>query len=32
MRYNLQPKEACADAGYGSEENYAYMEANGTEA
>ena len=32
MRYNRQPKEACADAGYGSEENYAYMEANGIEA
>ena len=32
MRYNRQPKEVCADAGYGSEENYAYMEANGTEA
>ena len=32
MRYNRQLKEVCADAGYGSEENYAYMEANGTEA
>ena len=32
MRYDRQPKEVCADAGYGSEENYAYMEANGTEA
>ena len=31
-RYNRQPKEGCADAGYGSEENYAYMEANGIEA
>ncbi len=32
MRYDRQLKEVCADAGYGSEENYAYMEANGTEA
>ena len=32
MRYNRQLKVVCADAGYGSEENYAYMEANGTEA
>ena len=31
-RYNRLPKEGCADAGYGSEENYAYMEANGIEA
>ena len=31
-RYEHMPKECCADAGYGSEENYAYMEANGIEA
>ena len=31
-RYDRLPKENCADAGYGSEENYAYMEANGIEA
>ena len=31
-RYNRLPKEGCADADYGSEENYAYMEANGIEA
>ena len=32
MRYDRLPREGCADAGYGSEENYAYMEANGIEA
>jgi hypothetical protein len=31
-RYGHMPKECCADAGYGSEENYAFMEANGIEA
>ena len=31
-RYGHMPKECCADSGYGSEENYSFMEANGTEA
>ena len=31
-RCNRLPKDGCADASYGSEENYAYMEANGIEA
>ena len=31
-RYSRVPGEVCADSGYGSEENYAFMEANGTEA
>ena len=31
-RYSCVPGEVCADSGYGSEENYAFMEANGTEA
>lgn len=31
-RYGRLPGEACADSGYGSEENYAYMEANDVEA
>ena len=31
-RYSRMPGEVCADSGYGSEENYAFMEANGTEA
>ena len=31
-RYGRMPKEGCADAGYGSEENYSFMEANGIEA
>ena len=31
-RYGHMPKECCADAGYGSEENYTFMEANGIEA
>ena len=31
-RYDRLPKEGCADAGYGSEENYEYMEANAIEA
>ena len=31
-RYSRVPGEVCADSGYGSEENYAYMEANGMEA
>ena len=31
-RYGRMPKEGCADAGYGSEENYEYMEANAIEA
>jgi len=30
-RYDRLPKEGCADAGYGSEENYEYMEANAIE-
>ena len=31
-RYSRVPGEVCADSGYGSEENYAFMEANGMEA
>ena len=31
-RYGRLPGECCADAGYGSEENYAYMEAHDIEA
>ena len=31
-RYGHMPKEACADSGYGSEENYSFMEGNGVEA
>ena len=31
-RYDRLPKEGCADAGYGSEENYEFMEANAIEA
>ena len=31
-RYDRLPKEGCADAGYGSEENYSFMEANAIEA
>ena len=31
-RYSRVPGGVCADSGYGSEENYAFMEANGTEA
>jgi len=31
-RYGRMPGEACADAGYGSEENYAYMDASGIDA
>lgn len=29
VRFGKFPKETCADSGYGSEENYDYMEANG---
>ncbi len=32
IRYGRLPGEVCADAGYGSEENYAYMEGNDIEA
>ena len=31
-RYGRLAKETCADSGYGSEENYAFMEQNDTEA
>ena len=31
-RYDRLPGESCADAGYGSEENYSFMDANGMEA
>ena len=31
-RYSRMPGEVCADSGYGSEENYAFMEANDMEA
>ena len=31
-RYGHYDKETCADSGYGSEENYAFMEAHGMEA
>ena len=31
-RYGHMPRECCADSGYGSEENYSFMEAWGTEA
>jgi len=31
-RYGHMPKECCADSGYGSEENYSFMEAYDTEA
>ena len=31
-RYGRLPKECCADAGYGSEENYAFMDAGDMEA
>ena len=31
-RYGRLPEESCADAGYGSEENYSFMDANGMEA
>ena len=31
-RYGHMPKECCADSGYGSEENYSFMEANDIEA
>ena len=31
-RYGHMPKECCADSGYGSEENYSFMEACDTEA
>ena len=31
-RYGHYAKETCADSGYGSEENYSFMEAHGTEA
>ena len=31
-RYDRLPMEGCADAGYGSEENYSFMEANDIEA
>ena len=31
-RYGRFAKEACADSGYGSEENYSFMETNGIEA
>ena len=31
-RYSRMASEICADSGYGSEENYAFMEANGMEA
>lgn len=30
--YGAMPEEVCADAAYGSEENYAYLEKEGTEA
>ena len=32
FRYSRMPGEVCADSGYGSEENYAFMEANDMEA
>ena len=32
LRYGRLAKETCADSGYGSEENYAFMEKNDTEA
>src|SRR5574344_1318886 len=31
-RYSHMPKECCADSGYGSEENYSFMEASDIEA
>ena len=31
-RYEHMPKECCADSGYGSEENYSFMEGYDTEA
>jgi len=31
-RYGRMPGETCADSGYGSEENYSFMEGNGVEA
>ena len=31
-RYGHMPRECCADSGYGSEENYSFMEAHDTEA
>ena len=31
-RYDRLPREACADAGYGSEENYSFMDASDMEA
>ena len=31
-RYGRLPEESCADAGYGSEENYSFMDANDMEA
>ena len=31
-RYGHLPKETCADSGYGSEENYSFMESHETEA
>jgi len=31
-RYDRLPKDSCADAGYGSEENYSFMDANDMEA
>ena len=31
-RYDRYAKEVCADSGYGSEENYSFMEAHGMEA
>ena len=31
-RYDRLPRESCADAGYGSEENYSFMDANDMEA
>jgi hypothetical protein len=32
LRFGRLPKELCADAGYGSEENYCLMEETGIEA
>lgn len=31
-RYRHMPQECCADSGYGSQENYSFMEAHGMEA
>ena len=32
QRYDHFPSEVCADSGYGSQENYSFMEANGIDA